>query len=316
MHKITHLTAAIGLAIAPVLLAAPARALNHTWVASYGTDNQGCGFRPSPCATFGRAYINTDAGGEITCVDSGNYGGAEIAKSITINCENAIGSNTAPGGGVGFFSVNTAAADIVTLRGLDLDGLGVGNGISFSGAGTLHVHKVKINNAHSGVGISFNPSDSAKLFVSDSTITDNGSSGTASGILIRPSSGVSAQVSITRTLIENNFYGIIADGTAGGTIRGVVRDSVVAGSPNIGITVGAAASSTVILLIDNTNVSGNNYGLVANGTTAGMAVSRSSIMFNNTGLFTVAGGVLGTYQDNRLGGNTANGTFTAAAGLQ
>ena len=308
------------MAIAPVLFAAPAEAqLNHTWVASFGADTNNCD-RLTPCATFSSAFGKTVAKGEINCVDSGNYGTVAINKSITINCESAIGSND---GGTPAITINTATTDIVTLRGLDLDGLGftfslgTDTMIYFNGAGVLHVHKVKISNV-SGIasGIAFNPTGAAKLFVSDSYITDMGSSSTPAGILIKPASGVSAQVSITRTQIENNFYGIIADGTAGGTIRGVVRDSVVAGSPNIGITVGAAASSSVILLIDNTTVTGSNYGLVANGTTAGLVVARSSIMFNNTGLLTIGGGGIGSYQNNNVGGNGVDGAFTVFAGLQ
>jgi len=127
--KVTLLTAAIGLAIAPVLFAAPARAAssNHTWVATFGTDNGTCGDRPTPCATFAGAYGNTAAAGEITCVDSGNFNipglTFNINKSITINCEAAIGS-TLSGVGVGTFFIVTAATDIVTLRGLDIDGSG------------------------------------------------------------------------------------------------------------------------------------------------------------------------------------------------
>ena len=258
---------------------------------------------------------NSAAGGEITCVDSGSYLGVFIDKSITINCEAAIGLSD------GGLQVETAATDIVTLRGLDIDGTNfagvVAGMISFTGAGVLHLQKVRLSNVPgSSFGLAFNPTDVAKLFVSDSTITDNGSSGISGGILIKPGTYVRAQVTITRTQIENNFFGIIADGGNGGIIRGAVRDSVVAGCANIGITVGSSPFSSVILLIDNTNVTNNDYGLVANGPTAGMAVRRSSIMFKNTGLFTVGGGVLGTYQDNRAGGNTTNGAFNAAAGLQ
>jgi len=240
--KITHLTAAIGLAIAPVLFAAPARSapLFHAWVASNGDDTFSCD-RSAPCATFTGAFGKTAAGGEITCVDSGNYAGLFIDKSITINCEAAIGSNAqVGGGGVNNFFIATAATDIVTLRGLDLDGLGFFGGgalVNFNGAGVLHLHKVKISNAR-GVGsngIAFNPTGAARLFVSDSTITDNGRSGVDAGILIKPAAGIPAEVTINRTQIEHNFFGIVADGTAGGTINGVVRDSVVSGNVNFGI---------------------------------------------------------------------------------
>src|ERR1700674_493081 len=105
MRKITLLTATIGLTFAPVLLAAPAQAqLLHTWVAAGGDNSLGnnCD-RPTPCATFVRAFAGTAAGGEITCVDSSNYGALTITHSITINCEAAIGSSTFPGPGLGTF---------------------------------------------------------------------------------------------------------------------------------------------------------------------------------------------------------------------
>jgi|ERR1700674_3009740 len=320
MPKVTHLMAAIGLAIAPVLLAAPTRAQStHTWVASYGDDTKSCD-RTAPCASFFGAYGKTLAGGEIDCVDSGTYFALTIGKSITINCEAAIGNNflgTTPG----IFQISTAATDVVTLRGLDLDGLGFSFGslngvITFNGAGVLHLHKVKISNMRGdSSGVLFNPTGAAKLFVSDSTIADNGSTGLGGGIVVKPASGIRADVTIDRTRIENNFFGIIADGTAGGTIRGVVRDSVVAGNANFGI-VTSTTTAGVILLVDNTTVTNNNYGLVAVGTGAGMVVSKSNILFNNIGLYAATGGLLASYRNNNLGGNTTDGAFTLFAGQQ
>src|SRR5437879_346047 len=106
------------------LVTAPAQALlSHTWVGFNGNDGALCD-RSNPCATFTGAFSKTEAGGEITCVDSGNYGGLTISHSITINCENAIGSNNSPPG-VGYVLISgTTASDIVNLRGLDFDGTG------------------------------------------------------------------------------------------------------------------------------------------------------------------------------------------------
>ena len=336
MRKVTHLMAAIGLASAPVLLAAPAQAvtLAHTWVAAapLGSDFNNCD-RPTPCASFAAALASTTAGGEITCVDSGNFGSLTlltISKSITINCEAAIGSTTLPGGNsMLLITVNTAQADVVVLRGLDLDGLstpiggGVAGLINFIGAGTLHVQKVKINNLHGsgggfGNGILFKPSGPAKLFVSDSTITDNGSNGLTGGIVINPNQGIPADVSIERCQINNNFYGIVADAVSGVVIHGVVSDSTVAGNANIGIlaaTTPGGGGSTV-LLVESTKVAGNAYGLAAIGPGAVMAVGKSSIMLNGTGLFTSGGGAIGSFKNNNLGVNGTDGAFSAVAAQQ
>jgi hypothetical protein len=168
-----------------------------------------------------------------------------------------------------------------------------------------------------GFGIQFIPNGAAKLFVSDSHITENGSSGINAGILIQPTSGVTANVTIERTRIENNFFGIIADGTGGGIIRGVVRDSVISGNVNNGITAATSGAGAAVLSVQNTNVSGNNFGLAASGANAGMLVTQSNIVLNNTGLFTSAGGVLLSYKDNKVNGNTTtDGTFTGPVGQQ
>ena len=274
----------------------------------------------TPCASFTGAYAKTAAGGEITCVDSGNYAGASvilIATWLTINCENAIGGSYA--GAVSGVVVLTAATDTVTLRGLDFDGAGnAPEGlIKFVGAGALHVHKTKLNNATSGngSGIIFNPTGPAKLVVSDSVITRNGFAGFRGGIVIKPAAGVQADVSINRTRIDRNADGIFADGTDGGTIHGVVRDSVVSGSILRGIVVDTTATN-VILLVENTTVANNKAGLVAYAANAGLAVSNSSIMFNETGLYTQSGRVIGSYQNNNLGGNGTDGAFNASAPQQ
>jgi hypothetical protein len=94
-----------------------------------------------------------------------------------------------------------------------------------------------------------------------------------------------------------------------------VQDSVVSGNINNGITT-STTGSNVVLALDNTTVSGNNFGLVATGANAGMLVSRSFITTNATGLFTGGAGVLCSYKDNRLNGNTTDGTFTGPVGLQ
>src|SRR5204863_769158 len=106
------------------------------------------------------------------------------------------------------------------------------------------------------------------------------------------------------------------DGSAGGIIRGAVRDSVISGNTNNGITVAASAPGSSVLMIENTMVAGNNFGLVA-GSAAGMLVNNSSVVFNNTGLFTVSGGVLLSYGSNNVNGNaTTDGAFTGIIGQQ
>jgi hypothetical protein len=101
----------------------------------------------------------------------------------------------------------------------------------------------------------------------------------------------------------------------GGVVHGIVADSFVSGNVNNGITV-STSSSNVTLAIDNTRISGNNFGLVANGTNSGMLVRRSFIATNATGLFSGNGGPLYSYRDNSVNGNTTDGAFTGFIGTQ
>src|SRR5262245_16596721 len=78
----------------------PARGTSaRTWVASNGTNNVTCS-RTTPCQTFDQAHTATTAGGEINCVDAGNYGPLTITKSITIACDNTEASIFAATGSI------------------------------------------------------------------------------------------------------------------------------------------------------------------------------------------------------------------------
>src|SRR5258706_329475 len=117
-----------------ILHTMPAQAValpSRTWVSGVGDDTNPCS-RAAPCLTFSGALGKTAAGGEINCLDPGSFGGqVVITKSISIVCDEEIGHILAPSG-VDAIIVNVAASDVVTLRGLDIEGAGVGlTGIGF-----------------------------------------------------------------------------------------------------------------------------------------------------------------------------------------
>jgi hypothetical protein len=295
-------------------------------VSNTGNDSSTCGDPATPCGSFTQAFDNTEAGGEITCLNAGNFGGLIITHSITVDCQYSIAS-LAVDINVPSFGVAAPAGSVVTLRGLDFDFAGVAAGFNcsggangifvFSGGGMLHLQKMKINHVISAGcnGVAFAPTSNATLDITDSDITDNGASGTVAGIYIQPAANIEANVTITRTQIQGNYFGIIGDGRQGGTIRATIKDSVVSGSTENGITA-LSSGSSVVFLIDQTEVSGNLAGLFAGGSNAGM-LARNSTVFNNTiGLDTADGGTLYTYGNNSVNGNKTNGTFTGTAGLQ
>ena len=321
----------LALVLSPAALPNPASAtiLVHTWVASAaagGNDSNNCDIA-HPCADIYTAYQNTTAGGEITCLNSGDFGDASvdlsITKSITINCEGAVGSASTAAGGVQIqlLFVEISAGDVVVLRGLDFDlagqgeCLGGGGTIEFQGAGVLHIQKSKISHSGECSGVYFEATGPAELDISDSDITDNGTSGTMAGVSIVPNSGAAAQVSIDHSHINNNYYGVVADGRNGGTIQATISDSVVSGNTENGITA-LSSGSSVVVMVDQTKVSGNLAGLFAGGSNTGILARNTTVFSNTVGLDTTGGGTLYTYGNNSVNGNTTNGAFTGTVALQ
>jgi hypothetical protein len=318
MTKIVN--ASLAAMLVALLPAAPAQALNLTSFVAFAGSGSVC-TRASPCNNFGVAALATQVGGRITCLDEGPFFGGTITQSITIDCE-ATGGNI--NSDFTALTVNGPGI-IVSLRNLTFTGFdgSAANrlvGVSFINGKALHIENVYVSGYQNGtsVGVKFAPSaPGSQLFMKDTVVSNNGSGFTGGGIVIAPASGVTAQVALNRVTVTNNSHGIVADGTGGGAIRGVVSDSVVSGNANNGITVSTSGAGAAVLLIQNTKVSGNNYGLVAGGGNAGMLVGQSNISLNNTGLFTAGGGVLLSYKNNSVNGNTtADGTFTGPVGQQ
>src|ERR671920_930961 len=102
----------------------------RTWVSGVGDDVNPCS-RTAPCKTFAGAISKTANGGEINCLDPGGFGGVTITKSLTIKCHYTEGGALVAG--TNAIVVNAAATDKVTLRGLDINGIGTGGFTSLTG---------------------------------------------------------------------------------------------------------------------------------------------------------------------------------------
>jgi hypothetical protein len=306
MHKFSLALTALIAVVAPVTTASAQNA--HTWVSSAGTANASCQF-VNPCLNFTQALAATNPGGEISCFTSGQFGSLTVSQSLTIDC-NQVNAT------MQLLTISgTAATDVVVIRGIDFDLSGLTNAtmnpgvINFIGAGALYLENVKVNNLRGNQthGINFVPGGAALLRVANSTIANMGTSGIIAGIYIKPASGVVAKVNVENSRVHHNMFGIVADGSLGGTVQGAVSNSNVSENVNNGITV--ANGSSVSLLVKETTVANNSFGLVAGGG-AGMLVSRSAIVSNATGLF-ASGGTLFSYGNNEVNANTtSDGAFT------
>src|SRR5258708_18356490 len=231
------------------LPATPDRAQNmRSWVS--GTGGGTLCTRAAPCATFQTAHDATAPGGEMNCVDAGEYryGGnaLTLTKTITIDCGGTIGGHT-------LTNIHIAAAGIVVrLRNLSLQGEFDGSvAVNFINGAALYVEHCTVSGWRSGTGqgIRFTPPDgvSAKLHVIDSVIEENGLASGGGGIIIQTAGSGSARVVIERTQVLNNTHGIYAGGT-GGTVLVQIKDSTIANNIGNGIWANSSGSITSIVV--------------------------------------------------------------------
>src|SRR4051812_38363703 len=130
-----------GILIATLQIGAAQAQATRTWVSGVGDDANPCS-RTAPCKTFAGAISKTAAGGEINCIDPGGFGGVTITKSLTIKCQYTEGGVLVAS--TNAIVVNAAATDKVTLRGLDINGTGVGAPVSLVGVKVLSAAQVDI----------------------------------------------------------------------------------------------------------------------------------------------------------------------------
>ncbi len=307
MHRISLSVTFAATLLVLALQAVPARAQStRTWVSGVGDDANPC-TRASPCATLGRALTQTDAGGEIDVVDSGEFLGALITQAVDIISEGAVASFD---GGIG---VSVGSSDVVTLRGIKSRG----SQVDFRSGAALHVENCQFRGP--GSGIFFRPSGASQLFVSDTIVWENSDQ----GILIRPTGAGTADVVLERVQALNNSGGIVATAAASagsGTVVNIaVRDSVASGNSSVGIFAKSKVGGpNVIMTLDHVAATSNGIGIEADGSdmgAGGIALSNTQVSGNGTGLSSVNGGVLASFQNNYVIGNGTDGapTTTVAA---
>jgi hypothetical protein len=294
------------------LIALPVRAQTRSWVSGTGNDGNAC-TRTSPCKTFAGAISKTAAGGEINCLDSAEFGPVTITKPITISCE--AGTAGVIQSANAAIDIEIQSTDVVYLRGLDLTGNGTaaaGIGIG-SGGGIVHVEHCLIRRFTGGIYVI--ATAPVGLFVSDSTIRDNGSGNTGAGILIQPGGTAGVNAVLSRVHVENNSLGIKVDSTVGTrTVNLTVADSIAAGNTNSDIAAFTTpGKGTANVMINRTSLSASNVGLRSDGPTTTVRIGSSAIFGNVTGVVGANGGVLLSYGNNQFNGNTTDGSMATIA---
>lgn len=291
----------------------------RTWVSGTGDDVNPCS-RTSPCKTFAGALSKTAAGGEINCLDPAGYGAVTINKSLTIDCHFTEGGVLASGNGI---VVNAASTDVVTIRGLDIFGVPTPtNGVRILVAAAVHIEDCTIRqfNASGSAGISFAPSGATNLFVSNTTVAQNGSAGTGGGILIQPTGTGSAHVELQNVGVrDNNGFGVLADTTAssGSGVAVLVSASQISGNSGNGLSANAGSPAVIVQVADSTVSYNSASGIIASGSPARVRVGNTKIFGNaltsGAGVNVTNLSIINTYGDNQLDGNANDGAFTSPA---
>ena len=323
MFKLSRALAASS-ALLALLYVAPATAAGpKTWVSNAGTDSASCGAVTAPCRTLQQGHDNVAAGGEVGVLNPGDYAKSNtlaISKSVSIINDGAGEASILAGvyGGLGVY-VSAGQGDVISLRGLVIDGQTAGNdGIYVLQASAAHIQNCVVRNfeqVEGGIGIAFTPTGNGQLFVSDTIVFNNGSSSpTSAGILIRPL-GV-AVVALDRVHVEDNTEGLAIDGTfaVGIGAHVVVRDSVFSGNTVNGIHAFTAPgmAAAFAYVERSSTVSNLQNGILAEGPGATVLLSNSAVTRNAVGIATANSGQLISYRNNRINNNIGpDGTATS-----
>ncbi len=289
--------AACALSAGGLFIATPASAqATRTWVSGVGDDVNPCS-RTAPCKTFAGAISKTAAGGMINCLDPGGFGAVTITKAMTISCPYTEGGALAGGNGI---TVNAGPTDVVFLRGLDIFGVNPpSNGVRFIAGGALHIEDSTIRrfNSPTSYGVSFQPSGNSILTISNTTIADNGASGSGGGILVKPTGSGTAKVYLNRISAKTNANAGIEVNTTGSTGQGatvLITSSKIVGNPT-GVSVTAPSGSAgANVMIDTSDIAlGTASAIVASGPGARVQLRGNTLYGNGSENSARNGGSIG-----------------------
>jgi hypothetical protein len=303
MKRFAFLFILLATVVVALLPAAPAQAAAaRTFLSAVGSDSNNCSNVTTPCRHLAAAYAATAANGEIYVLDPANYGSVTITGPVSI--EGHGWASIAPVSGQAAITINANSGDKINIIGVVLDGTAITNttGIQFNAGGSLTVRDSVIRN-FTNSGISFQPNSSilSQIFVSNTLVSDNG----GNGININPFSLGSTNAVLDHVELQNNASAGLVAQTISQTVTVIVSDSVSANSAADGIFASGSGGTPINIMVRNSRIANNAVdGLHAVGAGATIRVTRSTITGNNTGWAAVSTGVVLSYGDNNIDGNT------------
>jgi hypothetical protein len=308
MSRLSKTVSALSLFAA--FAANPVHAVQRVFVASFGNDANtatNCTFA-NPCRGFTAAMTVVDPGGEVVALDAAGYGAVTITKSVTLTANPGFYAGISASTG-NAVTIATAGVEVV-LRGLNINGVGATNGVSMTSGASLAVENCVVSNFSSNGVVVDGP---AKVRIVDSLVRDNNHG-------VRLQGGASGDVATSKVL-ANISFGIVAEGVlAGSTTTLVVTDTLVAGN-QFGIlsrALGPVTAHTRVSVIRSTisNSVLSAIVSVSGGANALLTLSESLVTMNDFGLVQSGGpAVLESLGNNtvRTNGTQVSGTVTVVA---
>jgi hypothetical protein len=256
---------------APAILRA--QVPTKVFVASFGNDAND-GSRGSPKRNFQAAHDAVAAGGQIVVLDTAGYGSLTINKSIAV---------TVPPGVNGFITVantstdgvliNAGSSDVVSLRGLIVEGKGSQAGIHCTAGGTLIVEDCAVRNFASGI---------LMTQTADGRLQVHGSSlrGNSVGVEIHSVGAAALDGVVNNCLLENNTDAAAVAYTEGsGTTRLTTIDCILTANRRAYYSIGSGANA--VIYADNCRAQSNTQ--VIDLSQGGQMFTLSNNAFTNNG---------------------------------
>jgi hypothetical protein len=276
----------------------------RTWVSGVGDDANPCS-RTAPCKTWAGAISKTAPCGEIDALDPGGFGTVTITKSMTLDGTGTMASILGAGGATGII-INAAGTDVITVRGLSINGACTGvRGFNILQAKTVNIEDCVIFR-FANEGILVTESSDLQLNVRNSVIRDNAGDGVS----------LTTSSSVVKATLDN--VQISGSGLNGLHIKSrtnlTARNCVVSNNTGNGIFVDAVSggtSATGRIWASEISLNGGHGLAAGNAGNAGSSTAEiAQNQINNNGangVIVLTWGTDETFTNNSIRGNVTDG---------
>ncbi len=259
----------------------------RTWVSGLTGNDSNPGSRTLPDATFSTAMARTASGGEVDVLDAGSFGPVTVTSSMIIDGSDMLAGIQITSGAA--ITINAGAHAVVILRGLHLNGIGLGNnGIIILSAAAVFIEDCVIENFTDN-GIEFDSSATgAQLFVSNTKVLNNGNGG------ILAAGSVVSSMTVHNSQVNGNGFGVESkdnsdttidnSSVAGNSLNGIEALTDSGSSPTINIANTVASNEGEDgVLSSGANSKINYFNLTATGNSQLGAISQTDGSLTNAG---------------------------------